>query len=161
MDVFTPEKRSYVMSKIHGKDTRGEVLVRKGLFSLGFRFRKNDKRYPGRPDIVLPKYRTVIFVNGCFWHGHEGCRYFVMPQSEFWKEKIEKNKERDERNIASLIASGWRVIVIWECALGRKEDFVSLVQALADEIRKGKNSYVSFPDDEVRSGNEPGISPDC
>ena len=99
-DVLTPAQRSYNMSRIRGKNTKPEELVRKYLFAHGFRYRKNDPRLPGKPDIVLPKYRTVIFINGCFWHGHEGCRYFVWPKSnpEFWKEKIEANIRRDAEN---------------------------------------------------------------
>ena len=118
-DVHSKEIRSYNMSRIKGKDTKPEEIVRKFLFSQGFRYRKNDLRLPGKPDIVLPKYQTVIFVNGCFWHGHEGCRYFVMPKSnvEFWAEKIEKNKERDKRDRDKLIDMGWKIIVIWECEL--------------------------------------------
>jgi DNA mismatch endonuclease (patch repair protein) len=93
-DVHTPEQRSYNMSRIRGKDTKPEELVRKYLFSQGFRYRKNDVRLPGKPDIVLPKYKTVIFVNGCFWHAHEGCKYFVWPKNNagFWKKKIESNE---------------------------------------------------------------------
>ena len=118
-DVHSPDVRSYNMSQIKGKNTKPEELVRKYLFSHGFRFRKNDKRYPGKPDIVLPKYKTVIFVNGCFWHKHEGCKYFVWPKNnaEFWKEKIEQNAARDKRNYDMLQQSGWRVVIIWECEL--------------------------------------------
>lgn len=118
-DVHTPEQRSYNMSQIRNKNTKPEELVRKYLFSKGFRYRKNDARLPGKPDIVLPKYKTVIFVNGCFWHAHEGCKYFVWPKnnSEFWKNKILGNMERDKRNIAELKNNGWRVITIWECEL--------------------------------------------
>ena len=107
------------MSCIKGKNTKPEEIVRKYLFSLGFRYRKNDKRLPGTPDIVLPKYRTVIFVNGCFWHGHQGCRYFVVPKTntEFWMNKIDANRARDQKKISELEAMGWRVIVIWECEL--------------------------------------------
>jgi len=118
-DVHPSEVRSYNMSRIRNKDTKPEELVRKYLFSKGFRYRKNDARLPGKPDIVLPKYKTVIFVNGCFWHKHEGCRYFVWPKNnaEFWKEKIEKNATRDAQNYDLLQKAGWRVIVIWECEL--------------------------------------------
>lgn len=107
------------MSRIKGKDTKPEVLVRKYLFSKGLRFRKNDKRYPGHPDIVLPKYKTIIFVHGCFWHFHENCRYAVMPSSnvDFWKKKLNGNRLRDERNKKALTEMGWNVIVIWECQL--------------------------------------------
>lgn len=136
MDVHDKKTRSYNMSRIKGKDTKPEEIVRKYLFSQGFRYRKNDKRLPGKPDIVLPKYRTVIFVNGCFWHKHEGCRYFVWPRSnpEFWKEKIEGTVERDQKKTAELMSAGWRVLVIWECELKSavKEE---KLQRLCDEIR--------------------------
>lgn len=123
MDVHDKETRSFNMSRIKGKDTKPEEIVRKYLFSQGFRYRKNDKRLPGKPDIVLPKYRTVIFVNGCFWHKHEGCKYFVWPKSnpEFWREKIEGNVERDKKKATELIEKGWRVITIWECELKSKD----------------------------------------
>ena len=107
------------MSRIHSKNTKPEELVRKFLFSQGFRYRKNDAKLPGKPDIVLPKYKAVIFVNGCFWHGHEGCRYFVWPKNnaEFWEEKITGNIQRDKHNHQLLANQGWRVIEIWECQL--------------------------------------------
>lgn len=119
MDVHSKEIRSYNMSRIKNKNTKPEEIVRKFLFSNGFRYRKNDKRLPGHPDIVLPKYKTVIFVNGCFWHGHEGCKYFVWPKSneEFWRKKIGSNIERDEKNVSALEQLGWRVLIIWECDL--------------------------------------------
>ena len=118
-DVHSKETRSYNMSRIKGKDTKPEVLVRKYLFSKGLRFRKNDKRYPGHPDIVLPKYKTIIFVHGCFWHFHENCRYAVMPSSnvDFWEKKLNWNRLRDERNKKILSDMGWNVIVVWECQL--------------------------------------------
>ena len=107
------------MSRIAGKDTKPEELVRKYLFSKGFRYRKNVRKLPGTPDVVLPKYRTVIFVNGCFWHGHEGCKYFVWPKSnaEFWRQKIETNISRDQRKEAQLRDMGWNVMIVWECEL--------------------------------------------
>lgn len=99
-DVHSQETRSYNMSRIKAKDTKPELLVRKYLFCKGFRYRVNAKDLPGKPDIVLPKYKTVIFIHGCFWHGHEGCKYFVIPKTrtEWWTEKIRKNKERGRRN---------------------------------------------------------------
>ena len=102
------------MSCIKGKGTKPEEIVRKYLFSQGFRYRKNDKRLPGTPDIVLPKYKTVIFVNGCFWHGHAGCKYFVWPKNneEFWKKKIEDNISRDQKKTEALEEQGWKVIVV-------------------------------------------------
>lgn len=123
MDVHNKETRSYNMSCIKGKNTKPESIVRKYLFSQGFRYRKNDKKLLGTPDIVLPKYKTAIFVNGCFWHGHEGCRYFVVPKTntEFWVKKIETNRERDSRKINGLQNLGWKVIVVWECQLKKKQ----------------------------------------
>ena len=122
MDNKTLEQRSYNMSLIHGKDTKPEILVRRYLFSRGLRFRKNDKRLPGHPDIVFPKYKTVVFINGCFWHGHEGCKYFVMPKSnvEFWQHKIQTNIERDEAINIRLRELGWTVRIVWECELKTK-----------------------------------------
>ena len=118
-DVHSKEKRSYNMSCIRSGNTRPEVIVRKYLFSRGLRYRKHDKRLPGKPDLVFPKHRTVVFINGCFWHKHIGCRYFILPQTnaDFWNEKLESNRQRDERNIAQLRADGWHVIVLWECEL--------------------------------------------
>ena len=124
------------MSCIKGKGTKPEEIVRKYLFSRGFRYRKNDKRLPGTPDIVLPKYKTVIFINGCFWHGHEGCKYFVWPKSnaDFWKAKILQNIERDKRDFVYLEELGWRVIEVWECEL--KNPFVSnRLLSLVEEIK--------------------------
>lgn len=117
-DKFTKEKRSEIMSKIRGKDTSIELKVRSYLHANGFRFRVNDRRYPGTPDIVLPKYKTIIFVNGCFWHGHR-CKYSRIPHSniDFWTEKINKNIARDEKVKESLTKMGWSVIVVWECEL--------------------------------------------
>lgn len=109
------------MSRIKGKDTKIEVEVRSWLFSRGLRFRKNDKRYPGKPDIVLPKYKTVIFINGCFWHRHAGCKYATTPKTrtEFWLEKFERNVRNDELHRQQLEDMGWKVITIWECQLKR------------------------------------------
>lgn len=113
-DNHTPQVRSYNMSKIHSKNTKPEVLVRKYLFSKGLRFRKNDKRYCGHPDIVLPKYKAIVFVNGCFWHMHEGCTKFVLPKSniDYWLPKLQKNKEKDKINILKLQADKWRIFVV-------------------------------------------------
>ena len=136
-DVHTPAQRSYNMSRIQGRNTKPEEIVRKYLFSQGFRYRKNDKRYPGTPDIVLPKYKTIIFVNGCFWHGHNGCRYFIWPQNnaDFWKNKITRNIERDTLNYDKLKASGWKVILVWECDLKPQKRADRLLQ-LCKEIKE-------------------------
>ena len=119
VDKFSKETRSQVMSRIRGKDTKPEILVRRYLFSRGLRFRKNDRRYPGSPDIVLPKYNIVVFVHGCFWHLHDGCKYAIMPKSnvDYWKKKLYGNKQRDERNQRELEEMGWNVIIVWECEL--------------------------------------------
>lgn len=118
-DNRSPQARSYNMSRIRSTNTKPEELVRRFLFAQGFRFRKNDRRYPGKPDIVLPKYRTMVFVHGCFWHYHANCPFFVMPKSnvDFWKAKLEYNRSRDQANIVKLRAAGWRVIVVWECEI--------------------------------------------
>ena len=136
MDVHDQKTRSYNMSRVKGKDTKPEEIVRKYLFSQGFRYRKNDKRLPGKPDIVLPKYKTVIFVNGCFWHKHEGCKYFVWPKSnsEFWKEKIESNIVRDKKQYEELKNAGWHVILVWECELKKKQRMDTL-ERLVTEIQ--------------------------
>ena len=122
MDVFTSLKRSEVMSHIKSGDTLPELFVRKLIFAAGFRYRLHDGRLPGKPDIVLPKYHTVIFVNGCFWHRHEGCRMAARPatRSDFWERKLVGNKKRDEENIKALLSSGWRVLVVWECACQKR-----------------------------------------
>lgn len=119
MDVHSKETRSYNMSRVKGKNTKPELLVRKYLFSLGFRYRINDKRLPGNPDIVLPRFKTVIFVNGCFWHGHKGCKYFVVPKTrtDWWLNKINNNQLNDSKNHATLTQQGWQVIIVWECEL--------------------------------------------
>ena len=118
MDVHDKQTRSYNMSRIKGKKTRPEELVAKYLFAHGFRHRRNVKKLQGTPDIVLKKYNTVIFVNGCFWHMH-GCKYFVWPKdnAEFWRGKLLANKARDEREYAELHALGWNIVIIWECQL--------------------------------------------
>lgn len=127
MDVHNKETRSYNMSRIKGRKTKPEEIIAKYLFSQGFRYRRNVKKLPGTPDIVLKKYKTVIFVNGCFWHMHEGCKYFVWPKnnSEFWKNKLLTNKERDEKEKKEIEELGWEVIVVWECQLkkgGKREN---------------------------------------
>lgn len=136
-DIKTKESRSYNMSRISGKDTKPEELVRKYLFSKGVRYRKNVRKLPGTPDLALPKYRTVIFVNGCFWHGHEGCKYFVWPKSnaEFWRQKIETNISRDQRKEAQLRDMGWNVMIVWECEL-RPPKRQATLERLESQLRQ-------------------------
>jgi DNA mismatch endonuclease, patch repair protein len=118
-DVVSPEVRSRMMSGIRGKDTAPELTLRRALFAAGFRFRLHVRKMPGRPDIVLPRYRAVVFVHGCFWHQHTGCRYATTPGSNaaFWQRKFAENRARDEKAVAALIATGWRVLTVWECEL--------------------------------------------
>jgi len=118
-DVHSKAIRSYNMSQIKGKDSKPELLLRKYLFSKGLRYKLHNKKMPGTPDLIFPKYKTVIFVNGCFWHGHEGCRFFILPKTrpEWWAEKIAKNKSRDNKNRLDLENLGWKVVVVWECEL--------------------------------------------
>lgn len=123
-DVHDKKTRSFNMSMIKGKDTKPEILVRKFLFRNGYRYRLNNPKLPGKPDIVLHKYKTVIFVNGCFWHGHKGCKYFVVPKTRtnWWLKKIGKTKERDEKNYKQLSKESWNIIVIWECELNENRE---------------------------------------
>ncbi len=120
------------MSNIPSKNTKPEETVRKYLFSQGFRYRKNVSSLPGKPDIVLPKYKTVVFVNGCFWHAHQGCKWFVPPKSnsEFWQKKFDYNVERDKRNYEKLAESGWEIIIVWECEIrhGNAEERLELLK---------------------------------
>lgn len=145
-DIWSEEKRSWVMSRIKGKDTKPELAVRSLLHALGYRFTVSGPRnkvLPGRPDIVLPKWATVIFVNGCFWHGHEGCKDFSIPRTrtEFWQDKIRKNQQRDQSNKKDLKGLGWNVVTIWACELSTKarlheyhlEDDVSQLGRVAEE----------------------------
>ena len=136
-DVLTPDQRHLNMTRIRSKDTGIERLVRRILHADGFRFRLNVKDLPGKPDIVLPKYRTVVFINGCFWHGHQGCRYFVIPKTktEFWVNKIDGKIRRDDENYHRLEMEGWNVIIVWECAL-KKNKFVETVSQLESAIRE-------------------------
>ena len=136
-DRLNTHQRHYNMSRIRGKNTKPEILVRKGLHARGFRFRLHNKKLPGSPDIVLPKYGVAIMVNGCFWHGHKGCRYATKPKTnvEFWETKIARNRHRDEVTTAHLEALGWTVITIWECELRNSSQLDDRLDALAEGIR--------------------------
>lgn len=137
-DRLSPDQRHLCMSHIHGKDTKPEIFVRKALWRLGFRYKLNDPTLPGKPDVVFPKYHTVIFINGCFWHGHPGCKKARIPvtNEEFWKSKILSNVNRDQVNISSLKRNGWNVILVWECELSTKEKRAATVEYLSSEISK-------------------------
>jgi len=118
VDVLTPQQRQLNMSRIRGRDTRPEMIVRCGLHALGFRYRLQDRKLPGRPDLVFPRHKAVIFVHGCFWHGHD-CHLFKVPSTrqDFWVSKIASNRSRDERSVTALLEQGWRVATVWECSL--------------------------------------------
>lgn len=134
-DVHEPEVRSYNMSRIKGKNTKPEMLVRKYLHAQGFRYGLHNKKLPGKPDLVLTKHKTVIFVHGCFWHSHEQCRYFVIPKTrtEWWREKLSKNKENDSRHILNLQRAGWKVIIVWECEL-KPQKLKETLESLPERI---------------------------
>ena len=144
-DRMTPEQRHDCMASIHSEDTRPEQVVRRELWQRGYRFRKCVRTLPGTPDIVLPKYRTCIFVNGCFWHGHKGCSKFVMPKTrtEFWANKIALNQERDLVNIQRLESIGWSAITVWECELSKSgiENTMEKIESMLAENRTKWEKY--------------------
>lgn len=161
MDKMTREQRHRCMAAIHSKDTKPELLVRRYLFSRGFRYRLNHPRLPGHPDIVMRKYRTVIFVNGCFWHGHEGCRYYRLPQTNtvFWRNKIGCNRQRDREEQQKLAQMGWHCITVWECQLKpdvRERTLESLAFTLNEIYLKdhGAQRY-TLPEEESGMAAEP------
>jgi DNA mismatch endonuclease, patch repair protein len=137
-DVHSEKVRSYNMSRIKGKDTKPEMLVRRFLFSHGYRYRLHEKKLPGKPDIVLPKYNTAIFIHGCFWHGHNDCRYFIIPKTrtKWWLDKINRNKTLDNKAVELLEKNGWRVIIIWECDL-RPAKVENRLSTLLTELKNG------------------------
>jgi DNA mismatch endonuclease (patch repair protein) len=139
-DVHNKETRSYNMSQIKDKDTKPEILVRKFLFAKGYRYKLYDKKLHGKPDLVFPKYKKVIFIHGCFWHGHEGCKYFVIPKTrtEWWINKINRTKEKDSLNVDTLENEGWKVKNIWECELNSHSRGSTLNKIL--EFIKSENS---------------------
>ena len=145
------------MAAIKGKDTKPEMIVRKYLFSRGLRFRVQVRKLPGNPDIVLPKYKTVIFVNGCFWHGHEGCKYFRLPKSniEFWKEKIVRNIERDRESMQALLVLGWKVIRVWECELRNKANREEMLNKIYNSITSSDVSGYSIEETDIPMAAEP------
>lgn len=158
-DVMTPEERSRCMAAIKGKDTKPEIIVRKYLFSRGLRYRIHNRKLPGSPDIVLKKYKTVVFVDGCFWHGHEDCKYFRIPKSNvyFWKHKIAMNMSRDYANNVDLELAGWKVIRIWECEIKtkakREETLRKLYTRITGKIEEA--GYQGVADSEESVAAEP------
>lgn len=141
-DSLTPEQRSERMSRIRSSNTKPELILRRGLHRLGLRFRLHYAGLPGKPDLVFPKFRTVVFVHGCFWHRHAGCSVASVPKSntEFWMEKFSKNVARDARNIAELQRLGWRCLIVWECELSQAAARSSTIEAIAQQIRVGPSA---------------------
>jgi len=144
-DIFTDLQRHEVMSHVASKGTKPEKKVRQSLSHSGFRFRVNVKTLPGTPDIVLPKYRTVIFVNGCFWHGHKGCKYYTVPETnvDFWVDKVRKNKERDALNNQRLESLSWSIVTIWECELKNKV-FDATMERVVSELLQNKAKWEQY-----------------
>ncbi len=140
---MTPEQRFKCMSHNRAKNTGPELMLRQTLWHQGFRYLVNDKRLPGTPDIVLPKYRTVIFIHGCFWHGHKGCKYYTIPKTntDFWTAKVARNQERDQRVWRDLEATGWSVVIVWECEL-KKANIEATVTRVEDEIKRNGEAYL-------------------
>ena len=140
-DTMTQAQRSYNMSRIRSRNTTPERAVRHALWHKCYRYRLNDKRLPGSPDLVLPKYRAVIFINGCFWHGHRGCTKYVVPKTNeaFWREKIARNIARDELNAQRLDTLAWTVITVWECELGKNTD--ATIARIEADLRAAKEKY--------------------
>ena len=141
-DTFTKQQRHDCMSHIRSKNTKPEIMLRKSLFAKGFRYRINNKKLPGTPDIVLTKYRTVIFVNGCFWHGHRNCKKYTVPKTntDFWKRKVKRNKARDEKVMRELEILGWNIIVVWECQL-QKSELTKTVSKVNKELVRNHVQY--------------------
>ena len=141
-DVLTPKQRHLNMAAIHSSSTKPEQKLRYTLWHQGFRYRVNDKRLPGKPDLVLPKYHTVVFVHGCFWHGHKDCKYYTVPKTntEFWMAKVARNQERDQEVWRKLEAKGWSVIIVWECQL-KKANLDETVDRVAGEIVRNGEVY--------------------
>ena len=154
-DVHTTDQRHRNMAAIHSASTKPELKLRHALWLLGFRYRVNDKHLPGRPDIVLPKYRTVIFVHGCFWHGHKDCKYYTVPKTntDFWVAKVASNQERDQEVWRKLEAKGWNVIIVWECQL-KKGVLEDTVNRIADEIRHNGEILHSAQNDRKKAREE-------
>ena len=154
-DVLTPSQRHRNMAAIHSASTKPELYLRRALWHHGFRYRVNDKRLPGRPDIVLPKYRSVVFVHGCFWHGHKGCPTSHIPETntEFWTAKIARNQERDQEVWRKLEAKGWNVIIVWECQL-KKANLEETIDRVAGEIVRNGEAYRAAQEERKKAREE-------
>jgi DNA mismatch endonuclease (patch repair protein) len=139
VDVHSKAVRSYNMSRIKGKDTKPEILVRKFLFFKGLRYRLHQKNLPGKPDIVIPQHKVIVFIHGCFWHGHKGCKYFVPPKTrtEWWVNKINETTKKDAENILKLKKLGWKIIIVWECSL-KSDKIKKVLESLTKKIRNSQ-----------------------
>lgn len=163
MDIVDKETRSRMMAAVKGRNTRYEIAIRKRLFSKGFRYRINSGNLPGRPDIVLPKYRTIIFINGCFWHYHE-CHLSRLPKSrvEWWREKLEANRQRDTRNIDLLMSESWRVLIIWECSFRhsglRKESEFDRICEIASDFILSDIEFLEIHAPELQPSYHPALN---
>lgn len=158
-DIVTKHQRSLMMSGIRGRDTGPELRVRRALHRLGYRFRLHCKNLPGSPDVVLPKYKIAIFVHGCFWHFHQGCRFAKMPSSrkEFWEPKLLGNRERDAAAVAALREAGWRVLLVWECFLRESKDDAALSESLAAWV-EGEHGFGELSRGDMLQGNGGALS---
>ena len=147
-DTMTDAQRHYTMSQVHSASTKPELKLRHALWRQGFRYRMNDRHLPGSPDIVLPRYRSVIFVHGCFWHGHKGCKNYTVPKTntDFWVAKVARNQERDQEVWRQLEAKGWSVIIVWECEL-KKSVLDETINRIAEEIRQNGEDYRQAQED--------------
>ena len=154
-DIMTNEERSIRMSRIRSASTKPEIKLRHALWRLGFRYRTNDKKLPGKPDIVLPRYRSVVFVHGCFWHGHKGCPTSHIPQTNtgFWVAKVARNQERDQEVWRKLEAKGWSVIIVWECQL-KKANLDVTVARVAEEIVRNGEAYLAAQEERRKAREE-------
>ena len=160
-DIVSPEKRSRMMSRIKGKNSVPEMLVRKVLFAMGYRFRLHRRDLPGTPDITMPRYKIAIFVHGCFWHAHKGCKYAKIPSTriEFWTAKLRANVDRDQRAVDKLTELGWRVLTVWECSTRDREVAAGLPAALRQwinsDVSLGEISVAILAND-AKAGNGSG-----
>lgn len=158
-DTMTPEQRHRCMAAIKGKDTKPEMLVRRYLHARGFRYGLHNRRLPGSPDIVLRSLRTVIFVHGCFWHGHKNCGCYRLPKSnvEFWQKKIDRNRKRDVRVTGELQSKGWNVMIVWECELKNKQDCENTLARIARELTLLRNPAYATPSSHIPEAAEPEV----
>lgn len=156
-DIMTPEQRHKCMAAIKGKDTKPEMLVRRYLHACGFRYSLHCKKLPGSPDLVFRSLRTVIFIHGCFWHGHEKCKYYRLPKSntEFWRDKVEQNRQRDSAVIQELESKGWRVFIIWECELKNKSTREATLRRMSRELSYLRNNTYTRSDYSIQVAAEP------